>query len=97
MFAKKNVLWLQKQFEIPNQYNTEIKEKVGRPRKLFTESSIRGKQRKSAAIGKICTTPEITFVAKSKLYNSGKITLANLLESASTPKRALKMKKIFKN
>jgi len=72
MFAKKNVLWLQKQFEIPNQYNKEIKEKVGRPRKLFTESSIRGKQRKSAAIGKICTTPEITFVAKSKLYKSGK-------------------------
>lgn len=88
---------MQKQFEIPNQYNKEIKEKVGRPRKLFAESSIRGKQRKSAAIGEICTTPEITFVAKSKLYKSGKRTLANLLEEgASTPKRALKMKKALK-
>lgn len=79
MFTKKKkFLWLQKQFKIPNQYNKEIKEKVGRPRKLFTESSIRSKQSKSAAIGKICTKPEITFVAKSKLYKSGKRTLANL-------------------
>jgi hypothetical protein len=41
---KKNVLWLQKQFEMPNQYNKEIKEKVGRPKKSFTKSSIRSKQ-----------------------------------------------------
>lgn len=97
MFAKKNALWLQKQFEIPNQYIKKIKEKVGRQRKLFTESSIRGKQRKSSAIGKICKTPVITFVVKSKLYKSGKRTLAKLLEEgASTPKIGLKMKKALK-
>lgn len=96
-FTKKNVLWLQKQFEMPNQCNKKIKQKVGRPKKLFTETSIRSKQRQSAVIGKICTTPEITFIAKSKLYKSGRRTLANLLEEgASTPKRALKMKKALK-
>ena len=64
---------------------------------MFTESSIRSKQCQSAVIDKICTTPEITLITKSKLYKSGKRTLDNLLEEgASTPKRSLKMKNALK-
>lgn len=89
---KKMFYGYQKKFELPNQYNIEIKQKVGRPPKLFTESSLRSNQCQSIAIRKICTMLEITFIAKSKLYKSGKKTI-----SLSIRRRCIYFKKSIEN
>jgi len=72
------------------------KKNVRRPKKCFAECSNRSKQRKSAALGNSCTTPEMKHAAKSKFYKSGNRALGDVLEMAtSTPKRAIKIKKLL--
>lgn len=95
IFKKNNNLWLQNKFELPCNTTSE-KKNVGRPKKCFAECSTRSKQRKSAALGNLCTTPEMQHAAKSKFYKSGNRALADVLKIAtSTPQRANKIKKSF--
>ncbi|KAJ4437537.1 hypothetical protein ANN_17682 [Periplaneta americana] len=100
--------WLSKEFEIPcyqiscpqDESNTSSSISVssfGRPRKLFSESSIKSKRRKTEQLRKSGSTDELVFVTQVSLKSSGKTDAAKLIESAmSTPTRATKILTSYK-
>lgn len=69
---------------------------VGRPQKLFSNSSDRSKRRKFQELTESYTSIEILYAAKTKLYKSGKRAAYSIInESLSSPTRASKIKNAY--
>ncbi|CAG9570194.1 unnamed protein product [Danaus chrysippus] len=92
VFLTNNHLWLEGNFEIP----VTTKNRQGRPRKSFGESSERSKRRKTEEIRSNVEDGVIVHAAQVELRKSGKRDASRVLQDiTSSPTRATKYKKAF--
>lgn len=86
VFLQQNKDWLQGTIELP-----VVSNRPGRPEKSFGELSIRSKRRKTEYTRKTINSDEITYIAQTKLHESGKGNASKVLQDiSSSPSRATK-------
>ncbi|KAK9728859.1 hypothetical protein QE152_g16997 [Popillia japonica] len=85
-FIKKNSEWLKGEFKLPLLADIgqtpEKKQAKGRPKKNFTESSLRSKQRSVRLLVKHISPDQLTYAAESSLVKSGRRTTAKFMKLA---------------
>lgn len=98
-FIKKNSEWLKGEFKLPVLADIgqtpEKKQAKGRPKKHFTESSLRSKQRSVRLLVKHISPDQLTYAAESSLVKSGRRTTAKFMKLAldASPKTLKKCAK----
>lgn len=99
-FLNKNSQWLSARITfVEEKSDHQDRKNIGRPKKLFDESSNRSRKRKLKPLLELHTNDEIVLAAEMSLRSTGRRDAAQLVKQVASlsPERATKIKKAYQS